>query len=111
MLTVTHGRPETRRQILLYTLVLVPVSLGLAFTSIGGPVYLALALALNFAFVKGSLGLWRRQEEVAIGEKFAAEKRFFRLSLLYLFGLFVGLLLESSLRHAGLEPLNWYNMA
>jgi protoheme IX farnesyltransferase len=38
MLTVTHGRRSTRRHILAYTLLLAPVSLGLAFTSVGGPV-------------------------------------------------------------------------
>ncbi len=110
MLTVTHGRRETRRQILLYTLVLVPVSLGLAFSSIGGLVYMLIALGLNFAFVKGAIGLWRRGESMAIAEKFAAEKRFFRLSLLYLFGLFVGLLIEGTLRQAGFAPIDWTAM-
>ncbi len=32
MLTVTHGREETRRQILIYTILLVPVAIGAAFT-------------------------------------------------------------------------------
>jgi hypothetical protein len=36
MLTVTHGRAETRRQIWIYSLLLAPVALGLALTSIGG---------------------------------------------------------------------------
>ena len=51
MLTVTHGRVETRRQVWVYSLLLVPVALGLAFTPIGGPVYLATALLLNAAFL------------------------------------------------------------
>ncbi|NOX74824.1 MAG: protoheme IX farnesyltransferase, partial [Alphaproteobacteria bacterium] len=65
MLTVTHGRPATRKQILIYTLLLVPVSLVLAFSAVGGVAYFAIALGLNFAFVKGALGLWRRDEETA----------------------------------------------
>jgi protoheme IX farnesyltransferase len=44
MLTVTHGRAETRRQIWIYSLLLAPVALGLALTSIAGPVYLAAAV-------------------------------------------------------------------
>ena len=107
MLTVTHGRPETRRQILIYTLLLVPVSGALAFSSVGGSVYLLIALGLNLAFVKGALGLWRREETAAIADGFAAERRFFRLSLFYLFGLFVGLLIEIALRGAGIGPLSW----
>jgi heme o synthase len=65
MLTVTHGRRSTRRHILAYTLALVPVSLGLALTSVGGPVYLVTALALNAWFVRGAVAIWRRDEAMA----------------------------------------------
>jgi len=105
MLTVTHGRVATRRQILIYTFLLVPVSLALAFGPVGGPVYLTLALALNFAFVNGAMHLWRRQEDAAEGDRFKAERRFFKLSLLYLFGLFTGLLIEVIMRLAGISFL------
>jgi protoheme IX farnesyltransferase len=65
MLTVTHGRRATRAHILAYTVLLVPVSLGLAFTSVGGPVYLTVALALNAWFLKGAFAIWRRDEATA----------------------------------------------
>ena len=45
MLTVTHGRKSTRTHILVYTILLIPFAVGAAFTSIGGPIYLAVALA------------------------------------------------------------------
>ncbi|PCD77850.1 heme o synthase [Pseudothioclava arenosa] len=99
MLTVTHGRRVTRLQILIYTLVLAPVAIGTAFTSIGGPVYLAVALALNALFIKGAVGLWRRDEEVALDDRYAREKRFFYFSLLYLFGHFAALLAEAGLKY------------
>ena len=99
MLTVTHGRRATRLQILVYTLVLAPVAIGTAFTSIGGPVYLAVALALNALFIKGAVGLWRRDEEVALDDRYAREKRFFYFSLLYLFGHFAALLAEAGLKY------------
>lgn len=107
MLTVTHGRPETRWQIFLYSLALVPISMGLAFTSIGGPAYLVIALVLNAAFLKGAMNLRLRQESVAIKDRFAIERGFFRLSLLYLFGLFVGLLIEIMVRMAGFGIPGW----
>ena len=47
MLTVTHGRPTTRRHILAYTLVLVPIAGWLALTSVGGPVTLLTFAVLN----------------------------------------------------------------
>jgi protoheme IX farnesyltransferase len=102
MLTVTHGRAETRRQIFFYTLPLVPVALGVAFTSIGGPVYLATALVLNVLFLKGAWTIWKRPESVAEADEYAVEKRFFRFTLYYLFLHFVALLVEAALRASGL---------
>ncbi len=107
MLTVTHGRPATRRHIFAYTLLLVPVSLALAFTSIGGPVYLATALVLDALFVSGAWKLLGRSEEAAAADGYAAEKRFFRLSLFYLFLHFVALLVEKGLKVAGIEAGDW----
>ncbi len=105
MLTVTHGRVATRRQILIYTFLLVPISLALALSSVGGPIYLTVALGLNLAFVNGAMRLWRREEGEAIDDRFSEERRFFRLSLLYLFGLFLGLLVEAVMRLAGVAFL------
>ena len=101
MLTVTHGRPATRKQILIYTLLLVPTSLALAFTTAGGAVYLVLALWLNLRFTLGAFKLWRRDEAEAVADRYKAERAFFRLSLLYLFGLFAGILAEITLGHLG----------
>ncbi|RMA43022.1 heme o synthase [Rhodophyticola porphyridii] len=102
MLTVTHGREETRRQILIYTILLVPVAIGAAFTSIGGPLYLAVAVALNAIFLKGAWAIWRRDETVAEADAYATEKKVFRFSLYYLFLHFGALLAEAALRPYGL---------
>jgi len=102
MLTVTHGRAETRRQILIYTLALVPVALGLCFTSVAGPVYLAAAILLNALFVKGAWDIWRRDEAMAEADAYAVEKRVFRFSLSYLFLHFGALLVDAGLRAWGL---------
>ncbi|MEJ6389349.1 heme o synthase [Gymnodinialimonas ulvae] len=95
MLTVTHGRAETRKQILIYTILLAPVALGLAFTSVAGPVYLATAVVLNAIFLKGAWDIWRRDEAMAEADEYAVEKKVFRFSLFYLFLHFGALLADA----------------
>ena len=95
MLTVTHGRQETRRQLFIYTVLLVPVAIGLAFTSVAGPVYLAAAVVLNAIFLKGAWDIWQRDETMAQAEEYAVEKRVFKFSLLYLFLHFGALLIDA----------------
>ena len=102
MLTVTHGRRATRSHILVYTLLLTPIALGIAATSIGGPLYLAVALVLNGLFLHGAWMIWRRDETQAEANGYRAEKKLFRLSLLYLFGHFLAILAEAVLRAYGL---------
>jgi heme o synthase len=102
MLTVTHGRKSTRVHILVYTLLLVPVALGAALTSIGGPMTLAVAVALNAWFVIGAVRIWQRDEVMAEADKYAVEKAFFRFSLLYLFLHFAAFLAEAALKSAGI---------
>ncbi len=102
MLTVTHGRKSTRAHILVYTLLLVPVATGAALTSIGGPLTLVVAVALNLWFVIGAVRIWRRDEAVAEDDKYAVEKAVFRFSLLYLFLHFAAFLVEAALKPYGL---------
>jgi len=102
MLTVTHGRRVTRNHVFGYTLLLAVLAVGTAFTAIGGPVYLAVALVLNAQFVLGAWRIWRRDETVAEADKYKIEKKFFRLSLLYLFAHFGAILAEAALRPWGL---------
>ncbi|MGH1331470.1 MAG: heme o synthase [Paracoccaceae bacterium] len=102
MLTSTHGRKVTRRHILAYTLLLAPVALGLGITSIGGPVYMAVAVAANLWFIKGAFAILKRNEEEAAADQYKAEKGFFKFSLAYLFVHFGALLVEATLRGFGL---------
>ena len=102
MLTVTHGRKSTRNHILVYTILLVPVAVGAAFTSIGGPIYLAASVLLNAWFLIGAWRIWRRDEAVAEADSYAVEKSVFRFSLYYLFLHFGAFLAEAALRPFGL---------
>ena len=102
MLTVTHGRRTTRVHILVYTLLLIPVAIGIGFTSIGGPIYLAVAIVLNGLFLKGAWDIWRRDEIQAEADGYRIEKRVFVLSLFYLFGHFTAILVQSALAPYGI---------
>jgi protoheme IX farnesyltransferase len=97
MLTETHGDRATRHHILAYAILLVPVSLLLGATAVGGPVYMAASVVLNLLFVRAAWALWRRGPEAAEADRWAAEKRVFKLSLLYLFLHFGVLLAETAL--------------
>lgn len=101
MLTVTHGRKVTRVHILVYTIALVALAVGTAFTAIGGPVYLATALVLNAMFLKGAYDIWRRDEAQSEADDYKVEKSFFKLSLWYLFLHFGAILIEALL------PATW----
>ena len=102
MLTVTHGRPSTRRHILVYAMLQAALAVGLAFTSVGGLIYLAVALVCNVIVLKDALRIWRRDEVDAEADNFKAERAFFRFSLLYLFVHFLAILAEALLAPYGL---------
>ena len=98
MLTVTHGRPATRRQVWWYALALTPVVAALALTPVAGPVYALAALVLQGLFLRGAWTVRNRAEAEAEADGFAAEKRLFRLSLLYILVLFGALIVDAGLR-------------
>ena len=102
MLTVTHGRPSTRRHILVYAMLQAALAVGLAFTSVGGLIYLAVALVCNVVVLKDALRIWRRDEVDAEADNFKAERAFFRFSLLYLFVHFLAILAEALIAPYGL---------
>jgi heme o synthase len=105
MLPVAAGERATRNQILLYSVLLAAAALAPAFTSIGGPVYLAGSLILNGWLLTGAWRLWRRDAALAAADRFRAEKRFFGFSILYLFLHFVLILAEAALRGADAAAL------
>ena len=102
MLTETHGRKVTRNHILAYCVPLVVVALWLGFTSIGGPFYLLVAVALNIWLLKGCYDIWTRTDADSDADNHAVEKHTFKVSLYYLFGHFGALMIEALLRANGL---------
>jgi heme o synthase len=88
MLPVVAGEQETRRQILLYTLILGPLGvLPFAF-GYAGPIYGVTATVMGAMMI--ALGLRVRRERV----QYKASKQLFAFSILYLFLLFAMLLVD-----------------
>src|SRR5262245_20726283 len=90
MLPVVVGPLETKRQMLLYTLVLWPVALTPSLLGIAGAFYGACSLMLSAAFTGSAVLVWR-------DPTVRRARRMFAFSLLYLFLIFSLLLLD----HAG----------
>jgi heme o synthase len=91
MLPVVAGRSETKRQILLYTGVLVPVSLAPWLLGYAGLIYGVAAIAAG-AFL--ALLAWRVRTAVDGSASDLAARRLFGFSILHLFALFAVLLLD-----------------
>ncbi len=102
MMTVVAGRRETRRQILVYSVLLAATGIAVAASSIGGPLTAAAAIVLNARLLRDALALRARDETVAGADGYAAEKRFFAFSILYLFAQFLALLADAVLRASDL---------
>ena len=91
MLPVVAGAAETRRQILIYSLLLAPAALLPAAVGIAGPLYPFVAAALGAVFLWCAVAVYRvREGRPAV----AAARRLFGYSIVYLFLLFATLLAE-----------------
>jgi heme o synthase len=90
MLPVVAGSRETRRQMLFYTVVLLPVSLTPWAIGVAGGLYGAGALLSSMAFTGFAIRVWRDESD-------RGARRMFTFSLLYLFLIFCLLLVD----HAG----------
>ena len=94
MLPVVSGPRETKRQILLYTLVLWPATGAPWLLGVAGNLYGAGALLLSAMFTGTAIQVWRNDSD-------RTARRMFTFSLLYLFLIFSFLLVD----HAG---GNWH---
>ncbi len=81
MLPVTHGVPETTRQIALYSLLMVALTLVFFAVARMGLLFLGGALVLGGLFLFQALAMWREGTD-------ARAMRLYRYSITYLAGLF-----------------------
>ena len=107
MMPVARGAKSTRLQILIYSLVLVPVAVAPGLTGLGGPLYLAVSTIGGLGFLGLAIRLWRSRagdqpdkaesvgREAALYDVRAEAKparNLFAFSILYLMALFAALL-------------------
>lgn len=99
MMPVVAGERATRRQILAYALVLVPVATAPWLIGSAGATYGLVALALSLGFLAMALPVAFR--EARQGDAMKPEKRLFAFSILYLFALFASLVVDALARQQG----------
>lgn len=87
MLPVTHGEAFTLLHILLYTIILVLVSLMPYFLGMSGLIYLVASVILNAIFMAYVVGLYRQYSD-------DLAKRTFKYSIIYLSLIFAALLVD-----------------
>jgi protoheme IX farnesyltransferase len=96
MLPVVAGADATRRQILVYSLLLAPLGVLPALVGAGGPAYLAASVMLGAAFLGLAAEVFVKRKGPAADR---AARRMFGFSILYLFLLFAVLFAEQVGRH------------
>ena len=87
MLPVVVGKEATRRQILIYSMLLVPVSLAPLALGIAGAIYATTAIAMGG-------GLLFLAYRIIIQRDDGSARRMFQYSIFYLFILFLALIAE-----------------
>ncbi len=93
MLPVVRGIPETTRQIGLYTILMVAISLLLWPVARMGPIYLGAAVGLGAVFLWQAYRLWRRGDSEEASTKGAIA--LYRYSISYLSLLFLAVALDA----------------
>jgi protoheme IX farnesyltransferase len=88
MLPVTHGDAYTRINILLYTILLVLITIIPYLTGMSGLIYLATAIVLDIAYLYYSIQMWRVPDDLELPMKS------FKFSISYLGFLFAALLID-----------------
>jgi protoheme IX farnesyltransferase len=118
MMPVARGAKSTRLQILIYSLVFVPVAVAPGLVGLGGYLYLAVSGVGGLGFLFLAFRLWRSRagdqpdKAEAVGREAALydvrveakpARNLFAFSILYLMALFAALLVESITALPGLS--------
>ncbi|MBI2608909.1 MAG: protoheme IX farnesyltransferase [Deltaproteobacteria bacterium] len=90
MLPVVKGESVTRKQIFIYSLTLLPLSLSLYFLGTFGWLYGCLALVSSLGFIYGAWAIYKNAS-------LAYCKKYFAYSIFYIAILFIGMLVDKLL--------------
>ena len=94
MLPVVAGQRVTKRQMLLYTLLLLPLALAPSFMGIAGWLYGGVAAVMGVLFCIAALAVWYDESD-------RAPKRMFGFSIIYLFVLFALMIADRAVGGGG----------
>ena len=89
MLPVVAGTRETKRQIIIYTLLLLPLAVAPALLGVTGWLYGVFSLILSLLFLVAAVLVW-------VDETERASRRMFTFSIVYLFLLFTLMIVDGS---------------
>ena len=95
MMPVVRGEKSTRRQILVYTVLLAPIAIAPWALGFTGPIYGMIASALSLAFFLLAVPVGTRTS--VEDDRMMPEKRLFGFSVAYLFALFAVLVADAYL--------------
>jgi protoheme IX farnesyltransferase len=87
MLPVTHGEKHTKIQMLIYSLIMLPIAISPYFLELSGMVYLASSSILSAFFIYTSI-------KVIFDDSYKSAKLMFGYSVFYLFALFLSLIID-----------------
>lgn len=91
MLPITHGIPLTKVFIFLYTILLLAIGMLPYVINAAGTIYLIASTAANIGFIQKAYALWKdKTNELAM--------HVFRYSILNLFIIFIGLIIDRAMR-------------
>lgn len=97
MLPVVAGLAATKKQMLIYTLVLLPVTVAPSFIGMSTPLYGVVAFLLSAEFIRHAWKVRRSDED-------RPAKAMFGYSILYLFAVFLALILDKLIDNPALLP-------
>jgi protoheme IX farnesyltransferase len=93
MLPVVRGAPETKRQMLAYTIVLFPLAVAPYYLGVAGLGYALVAFILSFLFIVSALRVLKEKEGTR------AARQMFGYSVFYLFAIFAALVVDGNYVH------------
>jgi protoheme IX farnesyltransferase len=99
MLPVVAGEKATRQQIMIYTLLLAPITVAPWYIGGTGWIYGSVAVVLSGLFVVLALPVFTRMRAEA--DAMLPEKKLFKFSIAYLFVLFAALVLDRVAAYQG----------
>jgi protoheme IX farnesyltransferase len=101
MLPVVSGKSETRRQIVIYTVLVVASGFAPVILGFAGLLYLAVNAGIGLWFLVQSLRVAAERDT----QRESQARKLFGVSIFYLFALFAALLVEAAMGIAPIAPL------